>query len=315
MSLKNLVGKIKKGGLSLSSTAEKLGDSKTPTARLEYDVEFTTLDKLTMTAILETMLDSIKRETGADISDPIKKSMLLKFYRLAFSQDARLGGHFHPSEISLESSPCRRKMYFQKASLKKDATFVPFTSDNKMQRLCDLGTMVHLYIQENLMRKGVLKDFEVSVLAPEYGIAGKMDGVIEFYGEDDLGKFYDAEDMVLEVKTINDYGFNALRYPKTEHIKQASIYGGILGYKRICFLYYNKNTSALKFFVAPVDEEYVENFKELASGIIKEYNSQVRKTRSNDLNLHSLPKKICPNRTCQRAVDCAYVDSCFGFKN
>jgi len=241
-----------------------------------------------------------------------KKRLILAFYRLAFSQDARAKGVFHPSEISTETQVCERKMYFQKAEVSQDATYVSFTADNRMMRLCDLGTMVHLYVQDNLDRSGILKDFEVPVSAPDLGIEGKADGLFDFYGLDDLGNFYEPEEMVLEVKTINDYAFKYLRKAKDEHLKQASIYGAILNKKRICFLYYNKNTSEHKTFVQEVDFKYFEWFKELASGVIKLYNSNVRQTRSKDVNLHNaIPTRICHDRTNQRAMSCAFADYCF----
>lgn len=311
MSIKNLVNQAKKATVK---SANPTSGSTVPTFQsLTYGIHYLTPPTDHLRALLTdflALLDKTPEPTDKD-----KKKLLLAFYRLAFSQDARVRGAFHPSEISTQTQVCERRMYFQKAQVKEDATYVSFTADNRMMRLCDLGTMVHLYVQENLDRIGILKDFEVEVLAPEYGVAGKADGLVEFHGVDDLGEFYDAEEMVLEVKTINDYAFKYLRGAKAEHLKQASIYGGVLKKKRICFLYYNKNTSEHKIYVHDVDYKYFDWFKELASGVIKLYNSNVRKVRSKDINLHeTIPTRICHSRTNQRAIDCSFADTCFTLK-
>lgn len=308
MSLKNLVSKAKRAEIKGNNQG---GVDKPIFMNLDYNIAHLTPPDDQLLTLLEGITTIIK-QGGGIISEQQKKAFLLTFYRLAFSQEPRAGGCFHPSEISTETSLCLRKMYFQKGSVKPDRTYVKFTSDNRMQRLVDLGTLVHLYIQENLDRLGVLKDFETTVEAPEFGIMGKMDGVVEFYGEDDLKNFYYPEDMVLEIKTINEYGFKALRKPKDEHIKQASIYGHLLGYKKICFVYYNKNTSEHKIFVWDVDALYVENFKKTASELIKKYNSNVRQSRSSDVILHTdIPQKICTTRTTSRAMECMFADYCF----
>lgn len=313
MSLKDLVKLVKKGTIQQANTATN--NTRTATIALDYDIQHRTPKEADLLLMLEQMADII-RQSGT-LKEADKKRFILTFFRLAFSQDARATGCFHPSEISTEDTLCHRKMYYQKGNVRKDATYVNFTADNRMMRLVDLGTMLHLYIQENLDRLGVLKDFEVPVDAPQFGISGKMDGIIEFVGNDDLGVYYDLEDMVLEVKSINDYGFTSLRKAKPEHLKQASIYGGLLGLKRICFLYYNKNTSAHKIFVHDVDFKYLEGFKETAGSIIQLFNNNVRKLRTNDVKLHDglIPKRICQNRTTKRAMDCAFADYCFKMSN
>lgn len=309
MSLKNLVRKAKKSQVNTSQATVET--DKPAFASLEYNLPFITPPDADILTLLEGFADTIK-QNGNQLKEADKKAFILAFYRLAFSQEARAKGCFHPSEISTETNLCHRKLYFQKGEVKKDATYVNFTSDNRMMRLVDLGTMVHLYMQENLARGGVLIDYEVDVDAPEYGIKGKMDGKVEFVGTDDYGVYYDPEIMALEVKTINDYGFRALRKPKPEHIKQASIYGYFLGLKRIVFVYYNKNNSDLKIFVEDVDIDYVEGFKVLASSIIKSFNKNMRLHRTSDVAKHKdIPKKVCRSRTSTRAMECPFADYCF----
>ena len=316
MSLKNLVKQCSNATVGRSNNLptgiSEVTHDVPAFLSLEYDIAHRCSEE-GMRQLLKAILEDL--EGLQTIPKPLKKGYLLAFFRLAFSQDARAKGCFHPSEISTEPNPCLRKMYFQKANVPHDAGHVNFTVDNKMMRLVDLGTMAHLYIQENLDRLGVLVDFEVEVSSEEFGIEGKADGIIRFFGKDSLGKFYELEDMVLEVKTINDFGFKSLRMAKPDHLKQASIYGGILGYKRICFLYYNKNTSELKVFVHEVDNNYLDWFKDLAGNIINLYKLNTRRSRTTDVRKHELPMRMCSNRAVDRACNCAYADFCFSLKN
>tara|TARA_Y100000034_G_scaffold29728_1_gene36197 strand:+ start:67563 stop:68510 length:948 start_codon:yes stop_codon:yes gene_type:complete len=313
MSLKNLVNKAR-----TVRNAHNIGQARGAKLSnnfnaLTYDLNHRMPSKDEIKSILTGLLDDLNAHDG-ELTTEYKNRLILASFRLAFSQDARAVGCFHPSEISREENPCKRKMYFQYGRVKKDATYVNFTADNRMMRLVDLGSLVHLYIQENLDRLSVLSGFELDVISKKYGITGKMDGAIHFSGLDDLNEFYN-EDMALEIKTINDYGFRALREAKKDHRRQASIYGGILGYKNICFIYYNKNNSELKVYVHPVDIDYVNYFKGLADDVITRFKQNKLKNRSSDVSKHSnIFTKICKNRTNKRAMDCEYADFCFNHK-
>lgn len=310
MSLKNLVNKAKKSKITKAKGSTKTS-SVASFQSLNYNLHLRTPDEEKLVEIFEDCIKLIH----SGYSDEVKKKLLLATYRIALSQDSRATGCFHPSEISTEDRLCRRKMYFQKGRVKKDVTYVNFTSDNRMMRLVDLGTIMHLYIQENLDRLGVLIDFEIPVQVPKYGIEGKMDGAVRFVGYDDLNVYYDEEEMALEIKTINDYGFKSLRKPKPEHLKQASIYSQPLGYKRILFLYYNKNISEIKLYVQEVDFDYVDDVFNIAGGVIADYNTQVRDKRTSDVSMHDLPDKICKSRTSERAMHCEFADYCFSHKS
>lgn len=314
MSLKDLVKKAKRSQVGEQQPEQAAGVSPA-FINLDYNLPHSAFSDNDILTLLEGFSATI-RQGGNQIDSTTKKKLILAFYRLAFLQEPRAKGCFHPSEIATEPNLCHRKMYFQRGGVKNDATYVNFTSDNRMMRLVDLGTIMHLYIQENLQRAGVLLDFEVDVDAPRYGIKGKMDGKVEFSGVDDYGIFYAPEIMALEIKTINDYGFKSLRKPKPEHIKQASIYAYFLGLKRIVFLYYNKNTSAQKIYVVDVDTEYVEGVKILARGVIKSFNKNTRLNRTLDVAKHKdIPKKVCRTRTSVRAMDCPFADYCFKHKS
>ena len=54
---------------------------------------------------------------------------------------------------------------------------------------------------------------------------------------------------VVELKSINDKGFQALEAPKPDHTVQLQIYLNVSGYQHGIVLYENKNTQEVKAFV------------------------------------------------------------------
>jgi hypothetical protein len=239
-----------------------------------------------------------------------RNQLVLKCLDLAFHKAPRARGAFHPSEISTEAIICKRKMYFQYADAPVDKLYMrEAETNNQLQRLFDLGTFVHLYMQNGLWRAGILEDFEVPISAPEFGIEGAADGIVNLLVEGVMQR------LGLEIKTINSFLFKGLVRPKDEHIKQASIYFSFLGLKKVLFIYYNKDTSEFKEFVADVDEAYVDGFKQLAKEIITMHFSNVRSTRSTDVEHHTLPpRNCCAKRTDKRAMGCPFADTCFKLK-
>ena len=71
-------------------------------------------------------------------------------------------------------------------------------------------------------------------------ISGRLDFLIkhELYGS-----------TVVELKSINDKGFQALEAPKPDHTVQLQIYLNVSGYQHGIVLYENKNTQEVKAFV------------------------------------------------------------------
>lgn len=233
------------------------------------------------------------------------------FFQSAFKPQKRRKGVFSPSELSTENPICARKMYYRRACVVHDPGVVSFTeADNRMMRLVDLGTMVHLYIQVNLQRAGMLIAHEVPVEWPEYGIHGTADGIVQFEGYDSNKRHHKGR-LLLEIKTINDNGFTQLKTAKPDHIKQATIYGAALGLKSTLFIYYNKNNSDLKTFIVDNDMVFLKQFLETAKLVIDQYNQEKRRTRSTKVELHNIPPRICGNYSCERATNCPYRNTCF----
>lgn len=107
-------------------------------------------------------------------------------------------------------SNCCRLTYFMRKGVEADYK----ANEPRLQRIFDNGTCVHLRLQNYLLKSGVLLDDEAPLFNSEYKIMGTTDGLL-----------LDGNTLaVLEIKSINAYGFNALKDAKDEHKLQASIY-------------------------------------------------------------------------------------------
>lgn len=213
-----------------------------------------------------------------------------KFFQLyleVYAPAPRAGRKIHPSTLR---SDCTRRIVYELSGVRP--TDRPHI-EPKTQRTFDTGTFWHTYLQSKLLESGRLVRMEVPVVSEELMINGRADGLLEF-------TVAATEVLVLlEIKTINSYGFGRLSGPMEHHLFQASIYATILGVKKILFLYVNKDTSELKEYLVPVDLEMFNEAVEIITEI-KEY-----------LAAEELPDRVCDARTCKRAQGCDYRTHCF----
>lgn len=212
---------------------------------------------------------------------------------------SRSKGWFRAGDLSYEPMLCERFLYLYRIGTKPDEGFEPLTDDNRMQRLFDLGSLIHLYVQYNLFKAGILTEFEKRVEVEEFNISGYCDGIINFEGLDEDGRQYD-ERMVLEIKSINANQFNRLRGPLEAHVRQGSIYAKYLGTKRMCILYYCKDNSALKAYVRDCDERYVAMLEQTLKRVL--FRVKVRRPPE---------RVVCDNAECERAAKCPFRGTCF----
>lgn len=105
---------------------------------------------------------------------------------------------------------CLRKRYYMRTGVETDGNV-----DARSQRIFDNGTYFHIRMQNYLMQQGILLMDEIPVLDPELNIQGHTDGLLEI----DVG-----ECAILELKSINENGFNNLKDAKPEHVLQGLTY-------------------------------------------------------------------------------------------
>jgi hypothetical protein len=213
------------------------------------------------------------------------------------ASDSRDVDNIHPSELM---SACSRAMYYR-------VTDTPKTNksqrkiDARTMRTFDLGKWCHLYIQNLLYKAGVLKTHEAPFHNKELRFIGSADGILWF--ELNVGDVH----AILEVKTINDYGFRqvvAMGDAKLEHVFQASTYAKELKCDYIYFLYFNKNTSELFERVYEAHE-----FKETQTDAYNKIYTVWDAIDNNDV-----PKRVCKSPLDTEALACAYCNHCFNLK-
>ena len=108
-----------------------------------------------------------------------------------------------------QAGKCMRANYYMRTNAESDGSIDPRT-----QRIFDNGTYTHERLQAYLLDMGLLICDEVPLINEAYNIQGHTDGILDL--EDEVA--------VLEIKSINDRNFSALKDAKEEHKKQGLIY-------------------------------------------------------------------------------------------
>lgn len=209
-------------------------------------------------------------------------------YSLVMAPDKRAKGVFHPSQLL---DGCQRQMTYE---LMKTAPSDKVTRSigAELQRTFDVGTWYHIYMQCILYRIGYLEQAEVPVVNKEKYLNGKADGVFK---EEVFG-----EKVVLEIKTMNNWNFTkAIFKPFKKHEFQASLYARELGAKKVLYLYINKDTSEIREFLMPVNEEQLAIADKKMTTVIEHVKDK------------SLPSKSCTDKFCDNALGCPFASLCF----
>lgn len=209
-------------------------------------------------------------------------------YSLIMAPDKRAKGVFHPSQLL---TGCSRQMtYDLLGTVPTDKIIRPIGAE--LQRTFDVGTWYHIYMQMILYRTGLLQQAEVPVVNEEKYLNGKADGVFK---EEVFG-----EKVVLEIKTMNNWNYTkAVFKPFKKHEFQASLYARELGAKKVLYLYINKDTSEIREFLMPVNEEQLEIADKKMNKII------------GHVKEGTLPARSCTDKFCDDALACPFASLCF----
>ena len=209
-------------------------------------------------------------------------------YSLVMAPDKRAKGVFHPSQLL---DGCPRQMAFDLLNT-EPSDEIKRAIGGALQRVFDVGTWYHIYMQNILYRLGYLKAAEVPVVNKEKYLNGKADGVFK--------KEVFGEEVVLEIKTMNNWNFSkAIFKPFKKHEFQASLYARELGIKKVLYLYINKDTSEIRDFLMPINEEQLE----LADKKMNKVISHVKEK--------TLPRRSCSDKFCDAAIVCPFATLCF----
>lgn len=120
----------------------------------------------------------------------------------------------------------------------------------RTRRIFDNGHGVHDRLQTYLEKCGKLMMREVPVWNKDYEVIGHCDGVV---------KISPIQLAILEIKSINDNGFNALMDAKEEHKKQAQVYMWAIEELRL-------KLADKKFN----EKKYLDEYKKLMQGFVQE---------------------------------------------
>jgi hypothetical protein len=242
--------------------------------------------------VVKTLVKSLSKMLTGEYSRGDYWKVFHQLHDATYAPPKRRDRIFHPSSLLTD---CPRRLHYEMG----DVEFSDIGSRRipaNLQRTFDVGTWWHTYVQNMLMRAGVLEEAEVTVRNKERRLYGHADGVLCF----EKGFPASAERFLLEIKTINSMGYRKVKEaPYDYHIFQASIYAAELGIKKIYFLYINKDTSETLEHVIDV------NHKELQEAYNKiDY---VLKTVENDFP----PKRICVSKGSKPALECGFCTHCF----
>lgn len=209
-------------------------------------------------------------------------------YSLVMAPDKRAKGVFHPSQLL---DGCMRQMTYDLMRVSPtDKVTRPIGAE--LQRTFDVGTWYHIYMQCILYRIGYLEQAEVPVVNKDKYINGKADGVFK---EEVFG-----EKVVLEIKTMNNWNFTkAIFKPFKKHEFQASLYARELGAKKVLYLYINKDTSEIREFLMPINEEQLAIADKKMGTVI----AHVKEG--------TVPAKSCSDKFCDNALACPFASLCF----
>lgn len=213
-----------------------------------------------------------------------------KLYSLVMAPDKRSKGVFHPSQLL---QGCARQMAYDIMGT-TPSDKVRRKTGAALQRTFDVGTWYHIYMQNLLYQLGLLEAAEVPVVNKERFLNGKADGVFK--------KEVFGERVVLEIKTMNTWNYGkAVFKPFKKHEFQASLYARELGIKKVLYLYINKDTSEIKDFLMPINEEELAEADKKMDKVI------------NSVKSGTIPDRpsACSDRLCDLAIDCPFASLCF----
>ena len=146
---------------------------------------------------------------------------------------------FYPSTLG---TPCDRALYLDYHGMLPSEDI-----DGSKQRIFDHGHATESRYFGYFLRMGLFKAREVRVVASDPPISGRADFILTKPSGDYI---------IVELKTINDNGFENLMEAKDTHYVQLQIYLSILEINDGIVLYENKNNQKLKEFYIKRDEDF-----------------------------------------------------------
>ncbi len=163
--------------------------------------------------------------------------------------DEYLQARFRASGISEHP----RSSVLSLLNLPEDKYTFADTDNARGLKLMAKGTWMHEYMQKMFLGMGVLLEGNLEsglrVEDPEYIFSGHPDGVLTF----------SDCNVLLEIKSINPWGFKAIKEPKVEHYQQAQAYMYFVSkqynfdLQKTIFIYADRSSDNMDFKIFVVD--------------------------------------------------------------
>ena len=193
-----------------------------------------------------------KRKSGPRVSNQDKDFLKMLDEHLRGKMSPHRGEVFYPSALG---STCDKYLY---ASFNG---FLPWEDlDPRVKRIFDTGSSLEDRMTKYFTKMNILIAREQPLKLASPPISGRLDFII---AHPTKGK------AVLELKSINDKGFNELKNsPKQDHFIQLQIYLNLLKQDYGIVLYENKNDQKLKAFKVQRDIKVWETLLERCINIM-----------------------------------------------
>lgn len=198
------------------------------------------------------MASSLLQRLQADVKpkDKQPKSAVVttmeEAFDVYFNNKSRTGFKQKKGFAPSDTNKCARRMVYLLRGV-----HVVDTIDPRTRRVFDTGHSMHARFNDYFKEMGILKENELELWNISPPIHAFLDNIIDV----------DGEDIVVELKSIGDIGFeNRLKYgkPKAEHIQQIQIYLHLTGIPRGLVIYENKNDQNVAIFEVVADPKAIE---------------------------------------------------------
>lgn len=213
------------------------------------------------------------------------------FRRWSENLEERRGLHAS-AIIQADDVFCYREQVLMLAGYKRDVIH----ASSKTLRIFLEGNYVHEKWQKLFTDAGIALEIEKRRYSEEWDVYLTPDAVVKLFGKT----------WVVEIKSMNSYGFSKLKSPPINAVRQANFYMHKLGIRRAIILVENKNDQDFKTWAIDYDPDIARPFVERLDKVGK-YLKFHRKTGR-------LPARICNHSGVKRATGCPLRNACF-FKN
>lgn len=210
--------------------------------------------------------------------------------------------YFRPSSLG---GGCKRMLWYQRKGMPKDAE----ERSPILIGICDSGTDRHARIQDIVAKMEGVVTLDIEDVVKEAKQAGVNSEFVGWNSDhtearcknDDLSIFFQADgafkfmgrECLLEIKTINSFGFKKLNAPKPEHLRQATCYAMGLNMKWVLFFYEDRNFTDHKLFLVEITDELKEEIRNKVDDVNNYIAENKLPPKEEDKCQYCLYKELC----------------------